>query len=76
MTEMIPDDVRAAAKMAADGWEANLRGHYRPGAPDQRYYLERWVETAILTERERCAVIAEMHDHQGVIAAAIRKAAS
>lgn len=33
---------------------------------------EKAIAQALIAERERAAVIAEMHDHQGVIAAAIR----
>lgn len=65
----IPPDILSQAKQA-------VAGHMVAGAREENEALVQSVAEALAAERERCAVITEMHDHQGVIAAAIRKGAA
>lgn len=67
MGELAPDILAAARKIDEEG--------FIPWDDDQHTHEEcvLAIARAISAERERCAMIAEMHEHRGVIAAAIRK---
>jgi hypothetical protein len=64
----IPEDVWATAlavsARATKGW--------RGSGPDSVTNLVSEIARAVHVERERCAGVAEMHEHRGEIAAAIR----
>jgi len=67
-TKTLPHDVIDAADKAVKGAGVIL------GIADFNILSEH-LARALLAERERCAGIAEMHDHRGDIAAAIRRSA-
>lgn len=62
----IPDDIRAKVDACAD-WHF----HHIPDVDD----LKGLVARALLAERERCAKIADVFNHDGTIGRAIRSPA-
>ena len=77
---MMPASPRPPTTVTRDAFAAGIPADVLAEAwlaiyNDKNEYLSIKLARAILAERERCAGIAEMHDHRGDIAAAIRRSA-